>query len=127
MAHVFSYLADAATDINALMAARAVRLPAELEAGEIGSVLMQVMAAGSAVTITTAHATLAQVRAALRSAYAGATRLEAIMLGDYLASLTDGDLRTLFGLSAAQVTALRTSKLMPAANAAAAIRAAAGG
>jgi hypothetical protein len=62
----------------------------------------------------------------LRSGYQSATRIEAIFAGDFLASLTDTQLRNLFGMTQGEVTTLRTNKLTPAANAAATIRATTG-
>jgi len=80
----------------------------------------------SAATMTFVYSTAGQMRTALREAYRNATRVEAVMIGDFLSSLTDGQLQTLFGLTAGQVTTLRTSKLTPAATAAASIRATTG-
>jgi hypothetical protein len=48
------------------------------------------------------------------------------MIGDFLSSLTDGQLQTIFSMTAGQVTTLRSTKLTPAATAAATIRAATG-
>lgn len=126
LVYVYRYLADAGTDTAAIMAARAPQVAAELERIETSGNVVLIAANGSAASLSTAYATLAQVRAALRAAYAAATRMEAIMIGDYLASLTDAQLQSLFGMTAGQVNNLRTNKLTPAANAAATIRAAAG-
>jgi hypothetical protein len=63
---------------------------------------------------------------ALRAAYQDATRTEAIFTGDFLGSLTDAQLRNAFGITQAQVTTLRTNKLVPAENAANTIRATSG-
>ena len=48
------------------------------------------------------------------------------MIGDFLASLTDTQLRNAFSMTAGQVTTLRTNKLTPATNAATTIRATTG-
>ena len=61
-----------------------------------------------------------------RDFYRVATQTQAVMIGDYLAARTDAQLQVAFGLTAAQVTALRSSKLTPAATAAATVRATTG-
>jgi hypothetical protein len=48
------------------------------------------------------------------------------MIGDFLSTLTNAQLQTLFSMTSGQVTTLRSSKLTPAASAAATIRAATG-
>ena len=45
------------------------------------------------------------------------------MMGDLLATLTDAQLRTAFGITQAQVVTLRANKLTPASEAATAMRA----
>jgi hypothetical protein len=120
------YLADAGLDTNAVMTARAVQIGNDLATAEANADLERIKANGSLATVTTVYAALSDVRAALRSAYLTATRTDAIMIGDFLSTLTDAQLQTLFGLTAGQVTTLRSSKLTPAANAATTIRAATG-
>lgn len=120
------WTADAGTDATAAMSARAPTLNVDLTAREIAANLAQVATLGSLATPAFNYSTVAQNVAALRLAYATATQVQAIMTGDYLASLTDTQLQSAFGLTAAQVTSLRAAKLTPAANAAATIRAAAG-
>lgn len=121
------WLAQAADDLNAALSAHAAVIANDLINAELAADLAAIEANGSLATgITTSYATLAQVRAALRTAYASATQTQAIMLGDYLSSLADATLQTLFSMTAGQVTTLRTNKLTPAASAAATIRAASG-
>lgn len=125
-AHPRTYLAAAALDLDASLAAHAPLLAADLAEAEIAANLGRVIALGSEATISMVHATGAQARAAIRAAYRDATRHEAIMLGDFLAGQSDAVLQSLFGLSAGQVTSLRTNRLTPAVSAAAAIRLATG-
>lgn len=121
-----SYLAGAADDLTVAMAAYAVILVDQLRDAEIARNIAAVLADGRNAATTTLYSTAAENFAALRERYAGMTRTEAIFAGDFLASLTDAQLRTAFGMTQAQVNSLRTSKLTPATNAAATIRAATG-
>lgn len=120
------YLAEAAADIATVMRDRVAVIEDQLRGSEIAANVAAVMLDGSAASYTLAYSTAAQNFAALRAAYQGATRTQAIMVGDFLASLTNGQIQTAFGLTAGQVATLRTNKLTPAAAAAATIRAAAG-
>jgi hypothetical protein len=113
---------DAAADLPT----RAANLDASLAASEIASNIDDVLTNGSLATPTLIYSTAAQNFAALRALYSSATQLQAIMAGDFLSTLTNGQLQTAFGLTAGQVTTLRTNKLTPAANAAATIRATTG-
>lgn len=122
----FAYLCAAAFDAAAAMAARVAGINASLIADEIAANVAQVMTLGSAATVTLIHSDVAGNAAALRTAYANATNLQSVMIGDYLATLADGLLRVAFGLTVNQVTALRTSKLTPAANLAASLHASTG-
>lgn len=120
------YLTTAAADAAAALAAFAIQLAADLIVMEILSNIADVTSNGSLATISLVYSTAAQNRAAGRAAYQNSTRVEAVMIGDFLSSLTDGQLQTIFSMTAGQVTTLRTNKLTPAATTAAAIRAAAG-
>jgi hypothetical protein len=126
LAYEFRYLAAAAADVVALMTARVAIINADLIAREIAANLAAVATLGAQATPVFNYSTTAQNVAALRVAYASATQQQAIFTGEYLGSLTDAQLQSAFGLTAAQVTSLRSSKLAPAASAAATIRAAAG-
>jgi hypothetical protein len=126
LAYEFRYLVAASADAVALMTARVAIINADLTAREIAANLAAVATLGSQAVPTFSYSTVAQNVAALRAAYASATQQQAIFAGEYLGSLTDAQLQSAFGLTAAQVTTLRASKLTPAASAAATIRAAAG-
>jgi hypothetical protein len=124
--YIRSYLAAADEDTEAGLAAYALQLGENTRLGEILSNIADVTANGSLAAPTTNYSTPAQNFAALRLSYAVATRVEAIMIGDFLNTLTSQQLQNAFGLNASQVTTLRTNKLTPAATLAASIRAAAG-
>lgn len=120
------YLAPAVFDIVAQLALDAAQIDADIKAAEIAANVAQVTTFGSLAVIVMNYTTASANLAALRQAYQIATQLQAIMIGDFLSTLTDAQLQSIFNLTAAQVTTLRTNKLTPAANTAAAIRAAAG-
>jgi hypothetical protein len=123
------YLAPSGTldaALNATMSARATQIGMDIATAEAQADLDRIKADGSLATVTTVYATISDVRAALRAAYVTATRTEAIMIGDFLSTLTNAQLQTLFSMTSGQVTTLRSSKLTPAASAAATIRAATG-
>jgi hypothetical protein len=124
--HPRTWLAGAADNLAAALAAYATNLVEALRQREIEANIASVMFNGSTATTTFAHSTIAENRTALRAAYLTATRVEAIMIGDFLSSQTNATLQTLFGTTNTQVNTLRTNKLTPAANAAATIRAATG-
>jgi hypothetical protein len=126
LAYEFRYLVAAATNAATLMAARVAVINADLTTREIAANLTAVATLGAQASPVFNYSTVAQNVTALRAAYASATQSQAIFTGEYLGSLTDTQLQNAFGLTAAQVTSLRSSKLTPAANAAATIRAAAG-
>jgi hypothetical protein len=121
---VFEALAgeSAQTRLNAMVAQRL----ADRSQAEIARNIFDVVSRGSLATPRLKASTAAQNFAALRIEYQTASQLTAIMIGDFLSTLTDAQLQTAFGISAGQVTTLRTNKLTPAASAAATIRAAAG-
>lgn len=121
---VFEALAgeNAITRLTAMIADR----QAMRKADEISSNVAQVLINGSLAVIRLVMSTAVENFAAGRTAYLTATRIEAIMCGDYLSSLTNAQLQTAFSMTAGQVTTLRTNKLTPAANTASTIRAATG-
>jgi hypothetical protein len=123
----FVELRPLSDDVNAYLVTHGLALSNSLTAGEIAAVLARIVQDGSlAVIPALRYATIDAVRAALRALYLTATRAEAIMLGDFLGTLTDTQLRALFGMTQIQVNSLRTNKLGPAATQATAIRSAAG-
>lgn len=124
--YIRQYLGPSNTDTSAVLAAYATQLTADISAAEIANNLAQVTTLGSLASPTLVQSTLAANLASLRAAYLVATQVQAVMIGDYMSARTDGLLQTAFGLTAGQVTTLRTNKLTPAASAATTIRAATG-
>lgn len=121
-----SYLAAAGFDTASALAAYAIQLAADIALREIAKNVGDIIRNGSLASPSLVYSTAAQNFAALRAAYRIATEVEAIMMGDFISTLTDNQLQTAFGITAGQVTTLRTNKLTPAATAAATIRAASG-
>lgn len=121
-----NYLADAGFDTAAALAAYATQLASDIQAQEIARNIADVTANGSLANPTTVYSTAAQNFTALRAVYQFATQVQAIMIGDFLNTLTSNQLQNAFGLTAGQVTTLRANKLAPAATAASTIRASAG-
>jgi hypothetical protein len=126
LVHERNYLAGALDDLNIALAAYAVQLGIDIGNAEITNNVAQVSTIGSLASPTFIYSTVAQNVAALRAAYLVATQAQAIMMGDYLSSLTDVQLENAFGLTQIQVTTLRINKLTPAAASAATLRAATG-
>jgi hypothetical protein len=124
--HIRNYLAGAGLDTAAELAAYAVHLNEDTRLGEILRNIDDVTTNGSLATPSTEYSTPAQNFTGLKLAYAVATRVEAIMIGDFFNTLTNNQLQNAFGLTAGQVTTLRTNKLAPAASLATSIRAASG-
>ena len=125
--HLVHWLASASDNLGTILANRATQIGTDLVAAEIAADLALILANGSQATgITLNYATFAQAGAAVRAAYQASTQMQAIMLGDYLSTLTSTQLQSLFSLTAGQVTTLMANKLTPAATQAAAIRAASG-
>lgn len=124
--YVRNYLANASDDLNAALAAYAVILSSNINLAEIAANVAAVIANGSLATISLVYSTAADNRAAGRAAYLNSTRTEAIMIGDFLNTLSDAQLATIFNITTGQAATLRTNKLAPAASLATSIRAAVG-
>jgi hypothetical protein len=117
---------QAGFDAQAFLTSRASMILASEVARELSDDLAAILNDGSQAVLTFNYATVAQLRTALRDAYRSASRMQAIMIADFLSSLTNAQLQNLFGFTAAQANNFRTNQLTPAATQAAAIRAAAG-
>lgn len=120
------WLAGASDDLDAALASYAAQLLGGIRDAEISRNIASVMANGSQAVTSTAYSTAAQNFSALRDAYQTATRVEAIMIGDFLGSLTDVQLRAAFNTTQTQVDNLRANKLGLATSAANGIRATTG-
>lgn len=121
-----TYLAAADYDAASRLTITAQQVLDGLAAREIAANIGAVLANGSLANPTFIYSTTANNLAALRAAYTDASRTDAVMIGDYLGTLTDTQLGNIFNMTQAQVTTLRTNKLTPAASLASSIRAAAG-
>jgi len=108
--HDVDYLAEAVQDVSAGLSASAARVVDGLEQDEIGRDLVAIYQDGDAAGVTTAHATIGNIRVALREAYRMAARNQALALGAFLNTLTNAQLAALFGLAnpSVELTALRT-------------------
>lgn len=109
------YVGPNALDVQAAMATGAQRLAAYLARSEVSSNIRRVIADGRFAVVRVIHSTTAQNIAALRSEYREASRETSVMIGDFLSSLTDTQLRSIFNMTQAQVDSLRTNRLTPAA------------
>lgn len=121
--HIIRWLAAVGVDAAAVMLARVIRILEGLEQREIEENMASILENGSEAATTTHYSTPAGNFAVLRTLYKTATRVESVMAGDFLSSLSDANLRAAFDMTQAQVTTLRANKLTPAANIAASIRA----
>lgn len=124
--YFFDYLADQAADQNVHLASTATNILPPLAQAEIGSNISSVQSLGSLAVPVFLFSTVAANVAALRVAYLIATQSQAVMIGDYLSSLTTGQLQSAFGLTVPQITTLRANFLTPASTVAANIRASVG-
>lgn len=126
MEHVRHWLAGAGDNLATALSAYAALLLDVLRDREIDANIASILDNGSLATITLQHSTAAQNRTALREAYRTATRVQAVMIGDYLNTLTNNQLATAFNITTGEAATLRTNKLEPAATIASGIRSAAG-
>lgn len=102
------YLADASYDPDGDLASRAAEMNAALAAGELSRDVAEI-AEVETPRVSTEFCTRAQLAARLREAFMAARGVRALRIGAYIdANLTDAQLKTLFSLTNAQVTALRT-------------------
>lgn len=124
--HVRHWLAGASDNLATALSAYAAVLVDALRDREIDANIASIVDNGSLATITLQHSTAAQNRTALREAYRTATRVQAVMIGDYLNTLTNNQLATAFNITTEEAATLRTNKLEPAATIASGIRSATG-
>ena len=105
--HAVSYLAEAAADVQTALAARAPQITQVLADAEIAR-SMSAIYDGNFAAVTAQHATLADIRAAIRVAYQTETGERIGRLAGFLLTLTDAQLRTLFNMTQTQVNQLKT-------------------
>lgn len=126
LTHDLTYAVSNGADLNVNLAQHAVDIGDALDKGEVQANISAVLAFGSLAAPTLVYSTAGTNFAALRVAYLSATQFQAVMIGDYLNTLTNGQLATAFGITTGQAGTLRTNKLAPAAALATSIRATVG-
>jgi len=104
--HLVQYMAEAGDDISARLAPGALQLAIYLSDVEIRQDLA-VIALGDYSDVTANHASLADVRAAIRALYQTGRGEIIGRLAGFLLTLTDAQLRTLFAMTQVEVVALR--------------------
>ena len=105
--HAVNYLAESGADIQAALTARAPQIAQALADAEIAQALGFIYS-GNYAAVTAQHATLADIRAAIRAAYQTETGERIGRLAGFLLTLTDAQLRTLFSMTQTQVNQLKT-------------------
>lgn len=113
-------------DYNQIMLGRGTAIASHKIAQEINRNVSAITENGSLAVIVFKYSTKAQNIGPLRDAYRSANRDACIMIADYLSTLTDAQLRSIFGKTQAEVVILRTDKLAPAVDLANKLRAAGG-
>ena len=91
-----SYLCEANFNAVAQLPLDAAQLWSNIQSNEIAKDLANIEANGSLATVTTVYVTLAQVITAARAAFATATALQVINLGDWFNTLSFVQLQTAF-------------------------------
>jgi hypothetical protein len=104
---LISYIGEAGVDALAVAQGRVPQLNQFLVDREIERDIQAILE-GRYEAVTSVHATIADVRAALRTFYQNARGNDVGRMAGYLLTLTDAVLRTLFNMTQAQVTSLRT-------------------
>lgn len=126
MTHDLGYTAEIGEDQNTTLARHALETGDALNRGEVSGNIGNIMTLGANATFSLLYSTVSENTAALREAYKTAIQAQAVLIGDFLNTLTDQQLMNAFNLTAGQVSSLRTNKLIPAANLATALRASTG-
>jgi len=124
--HLIEYLSAVGADTNAIMLARVPRIEADLADGECVRVLSVV------ASLVLSHQTAAQLASKVRERYRTASREQLAQLAWWLIKminagfLTDAQVRTAFGMTTPVFTTFKSTKLVPAHDAWAAVLAAVG-
>lgn len=128
LTHDIVYTAAAGDDLNAAMATHANNLGNSLANNEVASNLSNAETLGknaNGINVTI-YSTAAQNIAALTAAWPTMLNIQAIFVGEYLSTLSDAVLQSVFGWSPAYEQTVRTNFLTPYATLAASIRTATG-
>jgi hypothetical protein len=123
--HVLTYLAEAATDVQAILTARATSLFADLVDLELARNLRRILERGASAQLTFHYCTAAQMRTYARDYYRTASQLDVCMMAQFLLTLTDTQLKNIFSVNDAQLVTLK-GRLQSKADAATTVTAAAG-
>ena len=123
---VCEYLAPDGADYGAILSARAIALEAAEKSNEIERNISAIMGEGSLAKTVFRYSTKAENVGPLRDAFRSSNRDVSIMVADYLATLTDAQLRAIFSRTQAEVDTLRANRLIPAIDLANSLRAAEG-
>ena len=124
--HDIVYSAAAADDLTAAMNAHAIDLGVNLAAQEVAENMNRAMTLGKFAVNVTHYSTAAQNTAALTAAWPTLLNTQAIFIGEYLNTLSDAILQSVFGWTALYEANIRTTYLIPYAAMAANIRSATG-
>lgn len=104
--HRVSYLAEVGTDAQAVMAARVSSIENGLAQAEVQRDIDHILS-GDFGAVTSQHATMTDIRAALRALYREGSGEETGRVAAFLLTLADARLRALFNITQGQVAALR--------------------
>ena len=108
IAYPVTYLAAQGADLQTALASHASALSDQLTQTEISANLAQVVANGSAATVTFTYSTQGQSIAAMAQQYAALGPWEVVLLGEFLAALPEADQTGQIGLTAPQIAALQS-------------------
>jgi len=120
--YLVTYLAESNFDFTAAMNSRALSLYAGKVYTEIASNIQQIINSGSLAVPVIRYSTVKQNVVELKAKYKTSTKTEAVMIGDFLSSLTDTQLQNMLNMTQLQVSTLRTNRLTPAATLATSIK-----
>lgn len=107
------YTAKAADDLVAAMNTHAVNLGSDLATKEVAANMSRAMTLGRFAVNVTKYSTAAQNVAALTAAWPTLLNVQAIFIGDYLNTLSDAVLQSVFGWAPAYEANIRTTYLIP--------------
>lgn len=108
--HDIVYMAEEGANATTAMTARVATIVSQLETGEVDSIMARATSDAPFAAPNLTYATAAQLRTRLREAYRTLSGWQAVCLGHYINSLglSDAQLTAIFGVSGAQLTALKT-------------------
>jgi hypothetical protein len=124
---LYDYLADAGTNYNAILSARAITLANDLVAQEIASNILQIQQFGVNAVTTINYAPLSQTIIQVRALFATAVGQVAVTMGDWFNARSFAELQAAFGFpNVSSYNNFKTTYFIPNANAATSVRTATG-